>query len=700
MDSTYRIPADEMAAFCDLPSDLQRRIEQTLQVFWTIDHTPRAKRGATWALEVERANCALAAHGLRPSLGVKTLYALHRRFTLEQDWTVLIDRRQVRDWDPTHRRRLEPVPEGTDTALPAGFIDYVRGKALRHNRSSEQALHEVRREWRAGTEIPGYGNCHEWWRVRYPLEPIPAVIPYPEAWSLRNLRRFMPQPAALALARRGVSAGLAEIPDIIRTRAGLRPLEYVVADDWRADFMVCIPGLPAAKKAVELHGILCADVATAVALRFGCRPFLPRPDGSHEGLKRTDTKSLFVDTLLNYGYPLDYRCTWIVENGTATITEDDAAAIEKVTGGQVRITWTSMISGNVFGWADRAIGNFRGKAWLESFINLLHNACGAIPGQIGAHYDKRPGSVPAMLSAAKALIRAQDSLPPTLRETLQYRLPFVDLRQAVQALSWVFHTLNNREEHSCEGFDQIMKVRLTEADPYRAVSELVESGVSIEALRQLNPRPIMESPAERMKRLCRGIRFQKPSFAAIRLLLERHEKVTVEREGEINLGSKSEPLIYRDRSNPWLKVGRKYLAWMSTTDDSMIHLTDGDRHVTSITRERAVSMVDRAALTEAAAAKNRQMKTVVNQVRSLNLNAEQEAADAQHNLDLMAAQLETQALARIPVQPVEAGETQIVRELAAVEAAVGAGREAVERVEIDQSADLARRAARFSPDGE
>jgi len=123
---------------------------------------------------------------------------------------------------------------------------------------------------------------------------------------------------------------LPERATVIGTREGLRFMEWVVLDDWRSDFRVVDPR---AQKAVQLNGILALDVACALAMRFGVRPAVPQEDGTEEGLKRRDAKAVIAGILLTYGYPLDYICNIIVERGTATISPDDAAAIEEATGG-------------------------------------------------------------------------------------------------------------------------------------------------------------------------------------------------------------------------------------------------------------------------------------------------------------------------------------------------------------------------------
>jgi hypothetical protein len=639
---TYAIPEEDRAAFFrDLPTTHQLEIAELLQLFWAIDHTPHRERLAAWDAELKRANACLAARGIPRRFTRQTCYALRKAFTdAGNDWTVLIDRRRVPGWDESERRDM-----AHGQATHPDFLSYFRGLAQRQNRSSEQAIEELYRQWRAGEDVPGYGVWPSWFARTYPTQPMPAQAPLPTGWSRSRLRQLLPTAVELAGARRGRAAALAHLPDLIRTRDGLLPMQHIVLDDWRSDFLTYVPGI---RQAVELHGILGMDVSCALPLAYGLRPALPREDGSHEGLKRIDTRSLVADILLRYGYPLDYQMTFIVENGTATITPADAAAIELVTNGQVKVRWTSMISGRVFGWEDRPVGNFKGKAWLESFFNLLHNAAGNITGQIGAHYEKRPRSIEARASELRALVRAEQAIPAHLRETINYRMPFTTLPSARDALDFVFHFLANREHHRCEGFESVLKVRLTRADPWRAVSDLVAAGQRRDALLALGPRPMLETPAERWNRLTRDVRFARLEMPALPLLLAEHRAVTVESPGEINLGSKSHPRVYRDRKSAYLEQGRKYLAWISTTDDSWCHLTDGRRYVCSVPRAQALSVADAAAVHAEIAAKQGQLKRVVASIQANNLDAPQRIADLDANLAAAQAQLDAQRCLLVP----------------------------------------------------
>jgi type II secretory pathway pseudopilin PulG len=639
---TYPIPDEQRPALDSLPLDTQREIHAMLRIFWAVDHAPHGDRGGAWAAAIAAEAIRAEATGAAFALAKSTLYTRRKQYIeAGRDWAVLVDRRKVPDWDCHLRQRVPSAARG----LPPAFRDFFLGLAEDNARSTRQAIQELYRQWRAGHAIPGYGTWHAWWSEHH-QGPMPRVAPIPRGWGERQLHRLCSDKAALALARRGIAAARPLLPDIIRTRTGLRPMEYIVLDDWRADFLVHVPGYD---QAVELNGILAMDVACAKALRFGVRPSLPRQDGSSEGLKRADTKSIVSDILLKYGWPRDYPCNLIVERGTATITPDDAAAIEQVTNGQVRVHWTSMISGAVFGWADKPVGNFRGKAWLESFFNLLHNACASLPGQIGAHYRLRPARVAAQEAECKALLRAQEALPDALRETINYQLPFLDCAQARDALNWVFHTLNDREDHALEGFERRLKFRLEETDPWRPVSLLIDKGWTPEMIRSIQPRPHMETPNERWARLAQGVAFQRLHKSSAPMLLADHKLVTIGKEGEVNMGSQSTPLRYRDRQNPYLKTGCRYLAYVSTQDDEWIHLTREDKgYVTSVPKAAASRHGDTEAASREIAERTSQLKAKIRDVTDRSPKTEKRLADLRHNNMMIEDQLRGMQLDKAP----------------------------------------------------
>jgi len=680
---SYVIPQHEKPIFWSLPAAVQREVHFALKALFRISRAKKVREA------VKREVRAAKSMGLRRGFGESSLDRKRKAYRDSGgDWIVLIDQAKVPDWDRELRCRVREH----EVALPPEFVSHYRGLCMERTRSSRQAHYKLVRAWRAGESIPGYGTWREWWLREQPGRPLPATCPedVPDGWSYANLMRYAPDRTVLTLARHGIAAAKETLPTIVRTRKGLLPMQYIVLDDWRCDWRCCVPGVA---EPCMLNGILAMDVATAVCLRFGVRPALPRENGSHEGLKRIDAKSIVASILLTYGYPLDYRCTIIVERGTATITPEDAAAIEEITGGRVRVTWTSMISGRVFGYADRPVGNFRGKAWLESFFNLLHNACADIPGQIGAHYSKMPAEIEGRTKMHKALTKAQAVVPEQLRNVIEYRMPFPSPEVSRDSLNTVFHMLNNRDRHALEGFDQVMQFRLGKYEDWVPAQRLIELGVDPEVIERLPCKPRPETPMERLRRLSRDVRFERVHQAAAPRLLETHRQVVIEKEGEVNIGSSSKPVYYRDLRNPYLRPRARYLAYINSQDDEWIHLTDGKgAYVTSVRKERAVSQADPEATSRAIAEHQAQLKRKLAEARKYDLTSARALQDARHNLEQ--AQ-KAEAINLVEREAQSEGECTLVA--AQVQAACN-GVSAARREVEDEAAEAAARRRRYRDD--
>jgi hypothetical protein len=88
-----------------------------------------------------------------------------------------------------------------------------------------------------------------------------------------------------ALTHRGQAAAAEDLPHIIGTRDGMRPLEYIAFDDVELDFLVMVAGVP---QPAKLRAIIAKDVACDLALAFVLRPALEREDGTQDSLKARD----------------------------------------------------------------------------------------------------------------------------------------------------------------------------------------------------------------------------------------------------------------------------------------------------------------------------------------------------------------------------------------------------------------------------
>jgi len=631
----YSIPQDDLPEFYSLPDDVQRDVRLALAILKRVN----GAKGVQKRIRAE----ARALHGRRgfSPASINRKRALYRDSL--GDWRVLVDGARA--------------PSIAAPTLPPEFVEYWKSLVDENHRKIKPAWRKLLRLWQAGESVPGYGNWTEWFLAAFPGRPLPRTCPpdLPAGWSYRNLMRFKPSAAERALTQRGVNAARLELPTVIGTREGLRFMEWVVLDDWRSDFRVVDPR---AQKAVQLNGILALDVSCALAMHFGVRPAIPRDDGTEEGLKRRDAKAVIAGILMTYGYPADYVCNIVVERGTATISPDDAAAVEEATGGHVKIHYTSMISGSVFGYADRPLGNFLGKAWLESYFNLTHNEAADIPGQIGARYDLAPQSTEIRMREAQALVKAGQFLPPEVRRELAY--PFLDTNEARVSLEHVFRRLNHRDEHELEGFEQVMEWREARLEGWRPAPEAL--GMPREVQDLLEWRTRSETPWERYERLSRGVTFNKIHLDAMPRILEEHKRVALDKPGEIRLTIRGKAHIYQDLDNAALEAGAEFLAYYDGANPEWLHLTDGrGAYVGSLRETKGVRRCDHEALAEAIRAKQAQLNRTLSAVEKRNAPRLAGRLQAiEHNQKMLEeATADDEAISLVPAAAGEAGDAPV-----------------------------------------
>jgi hypothetical protein len=212
---------------------------------------------------------------------------------------------------------------------------------------------------------------------------------------------------------------------------------------------------------MDLWLLLGHELSCSLGMGFGLRPARVREDGSQEHLKLSDMKQLLGWLFETYGLP-PYTCHLKFERGTATVSEGTAAAIQELFGnlpdGSPRIIchFSSMLGGKApSGYAERKVGNARGKASLESTNRLRHTIAADVIGQTGPLYTQRPADLIAREKEAVAIWRLSLALPEHLRGNVQY--PVVTITQARAELRRIFHLSNARDQHAIEGFEEIVE---------------------------------------------------------------------------------------------------------------------------------------------------------------------------------------------------------------------------------------------------
>lgn len=505
----------------------------------------------------------------REGWGASYLRAIYDEWELmHRDWRVLVNKRDF--------------PEAREPALPKDFQAHIRAQFSSNQRKNAPAYRKIIRQWERWLTtgdpryaLPGYAEC-----------PLPGPRGrHPRGWSEKNMNRYAPPPAELAIARIGVHAGLCILPYIPGTRDGVRFLEWTSGDDVWLKRKAMVSGYGPCR--VLQFGMM--DYGASLYLdRFIQRPELPRKDGTAERLKRRDFLWCFALHMEHYGFPLDYKMHVICEHATATMSAAEARFVYEITEGQVIIGYNTMEGQMVHAWEERKSGNSKSKAWHESFHNLYANEEADIAGQVGADRDHTPAALMGRERHAIALDNAGMILRPEERARLRFPFPSLTecYRQSAERVGWI----NHRHDHECEGFETVMEWRprgvrclpLPEAELPRWLAANPRADIDTDV--EWFPRP--EKPVERAVRLSQGARFMRlPDSVWRRFYEDLHVSGEVGADGRLAFKCKQtdrkmwfEPADETQYLAPGTKVTGFY-----RPDGSAIHLFGGgsDRYLLS-----------------------------------------------------------------------------------------------------------------------
>ena len=476
--SLATIPSTVRTQAAALGPKLAEKFEARVRVVQVMARAPRAQ----W-----KATAARLAGELGPIHGrgfsAKSLQNLFRNFRKQGAEALLFD-------------------YGRECAVPEAFKAELGRRVENNKRVASKELEAVLSEFRAGAAIPGYGTWADCWRVSFPDEPVPEYCPewyIPAGFSGRNLRRYLPGSAQMELARNGFFDAHSKLPQLRFDYRGLRPLELIVFDDVKLDFLVTVPGCP---KACEFWLLVAMDAATRVYLDWVSLVVVPDDEGRKQSLLYAHMRVLVGQLLLKYGLPTGYKTTWVVENAKATITDDDKALLGHITGDAIEISRKPMVDRALpGGWTERHGTPWGPKALIESSFRSVHDVAGALPGQTGSlRVLNEPADLAAMEKEHLALMRDLDGLPAELISGIQYG--FLTQAQAIDAAAAIFARLNGRHEHQLQGFEKVQLWHFPEDLAWRPLEELRRYPASTVNRAVFGAR--IESPLERMQRLLKA----------------------------------------------------------------------------------------------------------------------------------------------------------------------------------------------------
>lgn len=491
---------------------------------------------------------------LRP----KTFRETYDLWAKEGDWVALVNiSKAPAAWKPENR------------GLSDAFLDYCAAKCAQFKRADgkRQAIEAIKKIWRTGRNeygeveiIPGYERG---WTKR-------VTELYPDGWHYSNIIRQLKERAKLtkavaALVREGTAAAKEFLPHNLGSRAALRFMERVTFDDVRTDWLMFDPesGQPC-----ELWLLVARDTATTMVLGFVMHPALSREDGSNSHLGLKEMKQLAAWLLERYPLPKDYIVHWVVERGTATLSQGSAAALQEMLPNRIQIHFTSMIGGtSPAGFAEKRKGNSRGKASHESHNRLIHTQGSYIPGQTGSHYGNRPADLKARAEECAQTWELRQLLPEHVRGREKYTL-FIP-SEARAHLSQIFVNQNFRHDHAIEGFEQVLE--WFDGTQWRDKKDW--QGVADAKWRKRKERPV-----ERAARLIAGHQweFVSPNIIIAFLKHSSRQRPIENDAGEIKTTIDGTEYTFAPASNAIVPApAAKVLCHFNENDPALLHVTTG-----------------------------------------------------------------------------------------------------------------------------
>ena len=272
-------------------------------------------------------------------------------------------------------------------AIPRDLVAEIRRRALAKGApTTSVAVKQLLKEWENGASIPGLGTWREWYATKYPDQSPPDRAPkFP--YHPSTLYKYAParQSALGAAGNLGVAAMRNHLMAVVRDSSLVKPGELYVLDDVRLD-LVCHE---------DLTGRL-TEVRAYVMMDWGTRRVVGWTMRAGNALNESDVRALIARGLHAGGIRPPGEVTHIIlERGTVALNDAAVELIHALSEGRVKIHRTSMISGETWTGAgkDKPVGNFKGKAVLESFFRRLHIRLGHLNGQRGNRYEAQPASL-------------------------------------------------------------------------------------------------------------------------------------------------------------------------------------------------------------------------------------------------------------------------------------------------------------------
>ena len=563
--------------------------------------------------------------------------------------------------DPLALVNRSKCPAQPRDAVTKDFIEWFRAQAERNQRVTRAAWRAFARAWKAGESIPG-------------LDPALPRHTLPAGCSYTNLSRHVKDAFSLTVMRQGMSAAARHAPQLFSTRAGLYVGSHYMFDDlWHDNFVVFKGKLV---RVVELDAL---DVFSGCKFAWGCKPRLPREDGTYDTLKESFMRMLLASVLFNEGYS-PRGTVLMAEHGTAAISARIERLLHDRSQGAITTKRSGMIGKEqaVAGlFLGKGGGNPRFKSPIESLRNLIHNELAAQPGQTGKDVEHRPESTHGLLTHATDLIKAMTVLAQTQPEKAALiRLPLAEYHgQFLPLLHAVYDLINRRDWHTLEGWSEcghrIVEYRLapdTEAwikpedflqlppVTQQMVGALARTDGRFHRERQLSPAEVWGKERAALHRI--------PAFVVAEILGEDFAKERVCRDCYFTFQDDEvapEKLMYESRitrpdgGEEELKPDT-YLTFVNPFDPQALFVHDSKgRHLGIARRVARIPRNDPEALKRQFGRNNKRLSEMLQPIRKRHAEMTREAAERdEHNAALLSGR---------PITPMEKDRARALRNL-------------------------------------
>lgn len=558
------------------------------------------------------------------------------------------------DWRALVKHHKGPSTQPTD------FVEFVRGLIECNPRSAEAALHKLRDEvWASGAEVPGYGTWMQFFAKKFPLQTMPRKFPrvFPAGWSVRQLLRHASSKAERKLFQSGMKDAHAFLPTLKRDPSNLKPMEWIVIDDFQLDVM-CVFGGDAERslkaQTAYVGGLLAMCVGTRKKLSRVLGPMIDREEKQADGSTKTvrsyvtamSVQALLYQVFAENGLP-DYPVTIICENASASIAPALELMFETVFEGRVRVSRTSMIYNKTLpnGFSDGG-GTPWEKGWIESEFNYLWNQMADLKGYKGSNERlNAPGTLDEAKKYAAKFLGSGDgktklNLPAEI--IAEMNLPFLNYAQLELAFDYVIYRSELRTKHRFQGFDEITEFRWPNPKLPAPAGIDVAGPNSFRALALLTPQQQIamkvetrnECALERWERLSAVNPRRAVAPAVLALFLLTPNEATYKKHG-VTFTRDKKGYTYMDDAGlvaaANIQEGTKLFAYVDFHAPSTALITRLDGSPIGMLRmlgdsERGVDITDPVAMAEARQRRSALVERVLGQVRARPLHQAANAA--------------------------------------------------------------------------